>query len=137
MEVPMETFVRKDFYIQPPAKNAKPEEWTVWQEKDRRAAIAARRSWNKLHAKDEVISLPEATSTLRVGGVWKQTTALGFVGGSDDSGGHLEPIVEATQERDYIRARMTGTDRGVSHTRSVTSKHKARRDKRKARKGGN
>jgi len=129
------TFVRKDFYINPPAKDASPEEWQKWLKKDKHAAIQARKAFNKTLAQAELPDFAQGTSMRKVNGVWKQSTAIGFVGDAE-TGGSLEPMVEENQMRDYIRARLTGTDRGVSHVRSATEKRKARRARRKARKAG-
>lgn len=128
------TFVRKDFYIDPPAKDATSDEWQKWLKKDNAKAAAAKRAHTKSLAHADLPDFAQGQTMRKINGVWKATTAIGFVG--DAETGHVEPIVPENQERDYILARMTGTDRGVSHTKAGNEKRKARRLRRKARKAG-
>ena len=128
------TFVRKDFYIQPPTKDAKPEEWTTWLAKDKAEAIKAKRAFTRTLAHAELPDFAQGQSMRKINGVWKSTTAIGFVG--DAETGHMEPTVEALQKKEYILARMGGMDRGVSHTKAGNEKRKLRRARRKARKAG-
>lgn len=126
------TFVRKDFYVDPPKAGASPEEWNTWLKKDKVAAAAAKRAFTKSQVHCDLPDSAQGTSIRKVGGVWKQSTAIGIVGGGEEGEGHLEPVVNANQEREYILARMGGTVRGVSHTRCGGDKRAARRARRKA-----
>jgi hypothetical protein len=128
------TFVRKDFYVEPPKKDASVEEWNSWLKKDKTAAAAAKRAFTKSQVQGDLPDSAQPTAMRKINGVWKATTAIGFVG--DVESGHLEPVVAENQERDYILARMGGTARGVSHTKAGNEKRKLRRARRKARKAG-
>jgi hypothetical protein len=129
------TFVRKDFYVEPPAKDAPVEEWNNWLKKDNAKARAAKATFTKSQTQAELPEFAQGVSVRKVGGVYRQSTAIGFVGEGENNG-HLEPVVAPSQERDYILARMGGNARGVSHTLSGNEKRKARRARRKARKAG-
>jgi hypothetical protein len=135
----MEAFVRRAFYIDPPAKTATKEEWQEWLKKDRTAGATAKRAHTlalkALEDAQDHESLEcvlNQTSMRKVNGIWKQAANTGFTAGEE--GSFLEPTVEANQERDYIRARMTGTERGHSHNKSGAEKRRERKERRKAKK---
>lgn len=135
----MEAFVQRAFYIEPPAKTATKEEWQEWLKKDRTAGATAKRAHTiALKALEEAQDheslecVLNQTATRKINGVWKQATNVGFTSG--EQGSVLEPTVEATQERDYVLARMVGTDRGHSHNKTGAEKRRARKERRRAKK---
>lgn len=128
------SFVRKDFYIQPPKADADPREWSAWLEADRKEAIKDRREYNKTIRPTERPEVYQETTMRRINGVWRQSTAIG-ISGSPEDGVTLEPTVEATQERDYDRARFEVHGRGLSHVKSGNQKRKERRLRRRMRRG--
>lgn len=129
------TFVREAFYVNPPKHNATPAEWEEWMEKDRKAAIQAKRAYTRSQPACELPANAQGTTFRRVNGVWKQSTSIGFVG-EGEGNGHLEPMIEATQEKDYILSCITPKNRGYSKSRSGNQKRKARRDRRRAKRLG-
>lgn len=126
------TFVRKDFYIDPPKADAKPEEWTEWLKRDNAKAIAAKRAFTKAQSREDMPEAFQGTSIRKVGGVWKQSTSIGVVGGGEEGQGHLEPIVAATQENDTDIARWDRKARCMQNHGKGNEKRKARRARRKA-----
>ena len=129
------SFIRSSFYFEPPQANATREEWATWLAKDNKAAIAAKRAFNKAHSQGELPEIAESTSTVKIGGVWKQSTAIGFVGGASEGEGHLEPVVDASQDRDYDVARFEHKPRGMTKLNNGCNIRKARRARRKAKYG--
>lgn len=128
------TFVRKDFYIQPPAKDAPPEEWAEWLKKDTRKAAAHKAAYTKSLEHADIPEEFQASTMRKVGGVWRQSTAIGFVGDVEDDTCSAEPMVEAGQDRKVILSDMETTRNKRGGTRKGKS---ARRHKnKKRRKGG-
>jgi hypothetical protein len=126
------TFVRESFYIDPPDRDASKEEWTAWIEKDNKAATNAKRAFTRTL---EVCDIPETaqeTSTRKVNGVWKSATNIGFVGNEDS--GHLEPVLEPTQELDFSQARFNPRHGDIKALSGFNVKNRNRRRARKARK---
>lgn len=130
------TFVRKDFYIQPPEKNSAPEEWKKWLEKDKREAIKARREFNKTMIQCDAPEMFQENTVRKVNGVWRSATSVGVVGSVEGGDAHLEPTIDATQERDYDQARFTSRDRGYSQSKAGNQKRKERRLRRAMRRKG-
>lgn len=97
----MKTFVRKSFYVEPPPGDATIDEWHKWQEADKKAAIKAHRAYTLSMRTRDIPEAMQVNSMRKVGGVWRQATSIGFCG--DAETGRLEPMEEATQEREYIR----------------------------------
>lgn len=112
----METFIRKDFYIDPPAKDATPEQWQAWLESDTKEAIKAKRAYTRSLVAGDLPTGMRANSTRKVNGVWKSVVAIGFAGAEDNT--TMEPAVQATQERVLGRARFQA---------KVSTEEKARR----------
>lgn len=127
-------FVRKSFYVQPPTKDSAPAEWEAWLKKDTQAAINAKRAFTKSLPACEIPANAQGTTARKVNGVWKASTSIGFVG--DAETGHLEPVVEATQEKECLLASLTQKARGISHIKTGSEKRKARKLRRQARKMG-
>jgi len=129
------TFIRKDFYIQPPDKDASPEEWAKWLKKDNRKAAAHKAAHTRTL---EHADLPEAIQSVgmrKIGGVWRQAVAVGFSGDAESENGcTVEPIVESTQEQAAIVKRMEEhrNKRGGTRTGKSSRRHKNK----KRRKGG-
>jgi hypothetical protein len=97
------SFIRKSWYVSPPSSNASAEEWENWIEQDNKAAKVDKRQFNKARKAQSIDSTPDF-HTAKVGGVYKQVRAVGFVG--ESAGGHIEPIQEAQQEGEIDRARQ-------------------------------
>jgi hypothetical protein len=127
------TFVRESFYIDPPTQTSTPEQWEEWIKQDNRQAAAAKRKYTKHQKHCELPDFAQGNTMRKIGGVWRQSTPIGF-SGDIEAGGHLEPTVEASQEHDYIRAQLVGTIRGNKKLKNGGQKYKARRAARKARK---
>ena len=119
-------FVRDSWYVEPPAKGSDPEAWKDWLDKDRKAAIQAKRAFTKTQAHSEPPESMNGNTMRKVCGVWKSTTNIGFTG--DEESGHLEPIVQPSQERDLACSKITPVPRGVSHKHNGTHNRKVRRD---------
>lgn len=101
-------FVRKEWYVEPPAKGAPPEVWAAWLEADRKAAIAAKRAFTKAQKYAEAPESARATVTAKIGGVWKQTALVGFTGDAESNTLAIEAAVDADQERSIVLARQLG-----------------------------
>jgi hypothetical protein len=128
------TFVRQDFYIDPPKKDAAAEEWKAWIDKDNRAATNAKRAYTRSQVQGDIPESAQETSMRRVNGVWKATTNIGYVGNEDS--GHLEPTIEATQELDFAQARFEHKKR-CTNPRPSRSVKRARREARRVAKQKN
>jgi hypothetical protein len=126
------TFVRQDFYIQPPKKDSSVEAWETWMAADRKEAIKAKRAFTKAQESCDLPESAQESSMRRVNGVWKQTTAIAFIGSIES--GSLEPTVEATQELDYIRARFEVRQHGEQNLKTRGDKRREKKARRKARK---
>lgn len=122
------TFVRKDFYVAPPTTGASVEEWNNWLAEDRKQAISAKRRFTM---SQKASSLDADMSVRKVGGVYKQVVAIGFVGEGEDSY-HTEAIAKDDQEKDYILSTHEDKPRGLSHILAGNSIRKDRRNRRKA-----
>lgn len=116
-------FIRQDFYIQPPEKDASPEVWNEWLKRDNRKAAAAKAAHTKsLDFHDRPEEFAEST-TRKVDGRWVQTTAIGFTGDSENGTCEAEAMVEADQPKVFILADMERT----RHTRGSKSASKSKR----------
>lgn len=102
------SFVRKDFYLEPPAKDATVEVWNEWLRKDRAAAIAAKRAHTKTLAHSEIPETMRASVVVKIGGVYKQTAMIGLVSEGEDRT-RLEAAVEADQDR-IVEAKQTAAN---------------------------
>ena len=89
-------FVRKDFYIDPPAKNASPEEWQAWLQADKRKAAAAKAQYTKSF--EQVTEAPEWLAgnadmvTVKRDGVHTQGTIVGFTGSAEEGTLQVERV---------------------------------------------
>ena len=119
------SFVRKSFYLEPPAKTATVEEWEVWQAADRQAAIQAKRAYTKAQAYGEAPEALRPQTMVKVGGVWKQGALSGWTGSAEDGSLAVDPGVEATQERDVRMTPWNEPKRG-GNKRTTNSRRKAR-----------
>ncbi len=99
------TFVRKDFYIEPPEKDASEEDWKTWlKADDKKSAIEKRKHTLSLEATEIPESFQE-TAMRKVNGVYRQVPSVGLVGSVDDGGGcRAEPAEEAKQAKVIIMA---------------------------------
>jgi hypothetical protein len=117
-------FIRKSFYIDPPHKRASVEEWEAWLKADRQEAINAKRAHTKAQAHVEIPDYLQPTIVAKVGGVYRQSAMVGFVGDGDSS--RLEAAVDADQDRTIAIARMQAdhTKRG-SVSRAKNERHQS------------
>ena len=98
----MSSFVRQAFYVAPPVQGAPVSMWQAWLDADKKAAIKAKREHTRSLTATE---LPTILTTIsKRGGVYRQTSLVGFVGDSES----LSPdvAVEANQERELAVSRM-------------------------------
>jgi hypothetical protein len=125
-------FVRKDFYIQPPAKDASPDVWAKWLKADARKAAAAKAAHTRSLAHSDAGDDLQETAMRKVGGVWKQCLSLGFVGDAESETLSAEPTVEAKQDNLISLARMelTRNKRGTK-SKGKNARRKANKKKRK------
>ncbi len=124
------SFVRKEFYLEPPEKGASPEAWKLWLEADRQAAIAAKRAFTKAQKHGELPETARPTRMTKIGGVWRQTALVGLTGDAETDSLALEPGIEADQERKMILARQEAE----AKARGTRSKARAKRQREAARK---
>ena len=131
------SFVRKDFYLEPPGKGASPEVWKAWLEADRQAAIQAKRAHTKSLAHADIPEAFQAKVLSKVGGVYRQSAMVGLVGDGDST--RIEAAVDADQDtRTHMTPWAKVGGRGErSAKRSGSAKRAAAKARRKARKGQN
>ena len=125
------TFIRKDFYIQPPAKDATPAEWAEWMKRDDRKAAAHKAQVTKsLEHADTPDDLQESNMR-KVGGVWKQVLAIGISGGDEDNGYTAEPMVQDQQETHIALVNMEQhrNKRGGNNRKGRNARKRANRKK--------
>ncbi len=127
-------FVRKEWYVEPPAKGATPEVWAAWLEADRKAAIAAKRAFTLAQKHGEAPESARPTVTAKIGGVWKQTALVGLTGSAEDDALTIEAAVDADQDRTLATAHFRHGGRGSagSQRASGAARRKAKRKARKA-----
>lgn len=129
------TFVRKDFYIDPPADNASAEEWLKWLKKDQRKAAAAKAAYTRSLDHADTPEEFQETATRKVNGRWVQCTMVGFTGDPDsDAGAQAEQAVESDQEEVAIlrtieqhRNIRGGTRKGKSARRHANKKRRRKK----------
>lgn len=131
------SFVRQEYYVEPPAKGASVEVWQAWQKADRQAAINAKRAFTRSQVHAEIPEYLQPKVLAKIGGVYRQSAMVGFVGDGDSS--RLEAAVDADQD---TKAIMRPWDkiggRGASTVkRNGSSKRAAAKARRRARKGQN
>ena len=116
-------FVREEFYISPPTKDAGKEEWDSWMKADNRKAAVAKRAHTMSQDHSEMPIEFAETATRKVDGRWQQTTAIGFSGSFELGQGTLEVAVDGDQEKVICLADMEAK----RHTRGSKSKSKSAR----------
>lgn len=132
IEQEVSCFVRKDFYLDPPARNAPASAWAEWLERDKRKAAAAKaahtRSLGHVDAGDDL----QESAMRKVGGVWKQCLALGMVGNAEEGTLEGEVLVEASQSREVSLARMERSrNKRGSKSKGKNARRKANRKARR------
>ena len=127
----MTTFIRSAFYVAPPTSQASVEDWNTWLKQDNKAAVQAKREFNKANKeKRDVSDFP--VSTRKIAGRYVQCyTSAAFV----DAG--LEPAVEAEQEQVVNKAESKGLTSRSHGKSSHKDKRATRRQARKAKYRGN
>jgi len=128
----METFVRKDFYLQPPGKGASAEEWKDWLRKDNNKARGAKAAFTRRQQAQECDDPRlNRVGMVKLGGVWRQSAML-FSGSAEEGTVEREVAVEAHQEQEVVRLQREVEQ---NHRRGNTRKSRSRnrRAKRNAR----
>lgn len=93
------TFVRQDFYIEPPS-NASEKEWKAWLKADNKQAAVDKALHTKSLDHGNIGDLPHFSSgVIKSNGVHRQASfAVGFAGDFESGNGEITPIQKATQE---------------------------------------
>jgi len=127
-------FIREGFYIDPPAKDASPDEWQQWVRADDRKAAAAKAKYTKsLDHSSVPVEFAEST-TRKVDGKWTQTTNIGFSGDFEAGNGNLEIAVEGDQDKVICLADMEARrNRKGSRPKGRSATDRRRRAKEKKR----
>ncbi len=130
------TFVRKDFYIDPPGKDATPEDWQNWQKADDKKAATAKAQHTKSlkHApvptwlgNDEVWQ-SGGTLVSPGDGVHRQVNMVGFTGDPADGTVKAERVDPRPSPEDLIDIKAALTHFAVRvNKRSGNRKGKAAR----------
>jgi hypothetical protein len=124
------SFVRKDFYLEPPQKGAPVAEWNKWLEADRQAAAQAKRAHTKTLKHAEVPEFLQPKVMAKVNGVYRQSAMVGFVTDGDTS--KVEAAVDAEQGKRLTHEGMEA-NRHVRGTASQARKQRNRKRNRAAR----
>jgi len=125
-------FVRKDFYLDPPKKGAPVEEWNAWLEADRKAAIQAKRAYTLSQVHGELPEFLQPRTLSKVGGVYRQSAMVGFVGSAEKDNLAVEAAVDAEQGKRLTHEGMEA-NRHARGTQSGNRKARNRRRNRAAR----
>jgi hypothetical protein len=133
------SFIRKEYYLEPPGKGASVSEWQAWQKADRQAAINAKRAFTKTQAYAEVPESGQAKALVKSGGCWRQSALVGFIGDADQGTSRVEAAIDADQERRVILARqeIDSPRRGVKSKGKNVRQAKSKRDAKRRRLGFN
>lgn len=125
-------FVRKAFYLEPPAKGATVEVWEAWMQADKDMARAdkARHTRSLKHA--EVPETGQAKSVTKIGGVYRQSALVGFVGDAEQGTAQVEAAVEAKQDRMIMQRHTVG---GQKRSKNGNRKRAKAKEQRRLRKG--
>ena len=122
------TFVGKDFYVEPPKKSTSVDEWNNWLKKDNQKRAAAKASHTR---KQQPVEPVFQQVTRKVNGVWRSQTPIGF-SGSEEHGFQVEPVQHADQERKLVASRWEKRKRGTkgksSHARKKSRRKSQQRD---------
>lgn len=97
----------KDFYIDPPAKGASPEEWKKWLKREAKAEAVAKAQRTKAMEHGSLADLPGFTpgGTVKVNGRYvQQSVGLGLGGDFESGEGTFDLISPNTQDR-YFQQR--------------------------------
>ena len=126
------SFVRKSFYIEPPGPDADPAAWEAWHKADALAARAAKAQHTKSLRHEEIPEYLQAKVVSKVGGVYRQSVNVGFVGSADDGTLGVEPAIEADQERSIALIGMEAARRKHQPRKSASERRKAKRKARRS-----
>ena len=74
------TFVRRAFYILPPAKNASVKEWLNWRRLDEQAAHQAQQRFNQARKITLDVDTVSEADVAKVEGIHRQVPSIGFIG---------------------------------------------------------
>lgn len=127
------SFVRKEFYLPPPEKGAPLEAWEAWQKADDLLAAAAKRKHTKSLKHAEVPEFLQPKVLSKVGGVYRQSAMVGFIGDGDTA--RVEAAVDADQDRRTVMtpwAKVGGRGSEGSQRLSGAQRRKAKKAARKA-----
>lgn len=99
----MQDFQEKEFYHDPPASDASPEEWEQWMEREKksRAAHKAQHTKSLEHNPEGFDDIFHSSGVpVKVNGVFRQQEAfVGFSGSKEEGTLEIEPGVAEDQER--------------------------------------
>lgn len=88
----MSSFVRKDFYINPPDDNATEQEWREWMRRDDAKARADKARHTKSLEQQDIPDHLVPCGTVKIGGVHRQMLAVGMSGNAEDNDMSFELI---------------------------------------------
>jgi len=126
------SYVRKDFYLSPPVKGAPVEAWEAWQKADDLLAANAKRKHTKSLKHEEVPEFLQPKVLSKVGGVYRQSAMVGFIGDGDTA--RVEAAVDAEQGKVLALNSFRHGGRGQqTASRSGSAKRAARRAAKEAR----
>lgn len=126
----MQDFQEKDFYTEPPARDADPQQWVDWMETEKHQRAAHKRSYTMSFDHAEVPEQAQESTLRKVAGRWSQSVAVG-ISGSETDGYSLEPVSPENQNREIILATWQKNRRG---TKSKARNQRRRAAKRRAKK---
>jgi len=141
------TFVRKDFYIDPPGKDAKPAEWVKWLEADTKKASAAKAAHTKTlkHApvptwlgNEEAWQAGGSTDVSTGDGVHRQGNMVGFTGDAEEGTCQAERVdpmplpdamvdIKAALQEIALRTNQRGGSRKGKSARRHKNKKKGKK----------
>jgi len=124
------TFVPKDFYVQPPPKDADPEVWNLWLQMDEAERTKHKRAFtkalNKAQQEQSIPDIYKAPATAqKINGIWRQSTTA-FSGSVDDETVEKILTTEATQDRHYQPRGTRGKRKGNRHKNQRTKRRSSK-----------
>lgn len=125
----MTSFVRKEFYLDPPAEGASEKEWQEWIRKDDAKARAAKAAHTKATQHEDMPDHLVPTAMVRgPGGVWQQAYGVGFTGSAED--GTLQgEVIDHTKDTEV--SAMAAQMESRRHKRGGSRAGKAARQRRR------
>lgn len=125
------SFVERAFYTEPPGKGAAPEAWEAWLKAEALAKAAHKRAHTKSLRCEEIPEHLRPRVLSKVGGVYRQSALVGFVGGEENTS--VEVAIDADQDRRLVLSRQVseqkprGTKSGAKNARHKANAKAKRR----------